>query len=102
VCATIDFAKGTCNLKLQIDENKAFIKHGMTGSVEISGRNVRGVNRGVLALPANYVLREKDGDFVLVQTGKNIEKTKVETVAIGERWRSVKNLPEGTRIVLPR
>ena len=102
VCATIDFAKGTCNLKLQINEDKAFIKHGMTGSVEISGRNVRDVNRNVLALPSNYVLREKDGDFVLVQTGKSIEKTKVETVAIGERWLSVKNLPEGTRIVLPK
>ena len=102
VCATIDFAKGTCNLKLQIDENKAFIKHGMTGSVEISGRNVRGLNRDVLALPANYVLHEQEGDFVLVQKGKNIEKTKVEIVAIGERWLSIMNLPEGTRIARPR
>jgi HlyD family secretion protein len=102
VCATIDFAKGTCNLKLQIDENKVFIKHGMTGSVEISGKNVTDVNRNVLALPANYVLHEKEGDFVLVQKGKSIEKTKAETVAIGERWLSIKNLPEGTRIMLPR
>jgi len=102
VCATIDFAKGTCNLKLQIEENKAFIKHGMTGSVEISGRNVSNVNRNVLALPANYVLREKEGDFVLVQTGKGIEKTRVETSPIGEKWLSVRNLPEGTRIMLPR
>ena len=102
VCATIDYAKGTCNLKLQIEENKAFIKHGMTGSVEIAGRNISGLNRNVLALPANYVLRENEGDFVLVQTGTGIEKTRVEATPIGEKWLNVRNLPEGTRIVLPR
>jgi HlyD family secretion protein len=102
VCATIDYAKGTCNLKLQIEENKAFIKHGMTGSVEIAGRNVRDLNRNVLALPAKYVLREPEGDFVLVQTATGIEKTRVEATPIGEKWLNVRNLAEGTRIVLPR
>lgn len=44
VCSIIDYAKGTCNLKMQIAENKPFIKHGMTGSVEISGKKIRNVN----------------------------------------------------------
>jgi HlyD family secretion protein len=102
VCSTIDFAKGTCNLKLQITEDKAFIKHGMTGSVEISGKKIRGVNVNVLALPSKYILREKEGNFVLVQTAKNIEKTAVEFYPIGEKWVSVRNIPEGARIVLPK
>jgi hypothetical protein len=102
VCSTIDYAKGTCNLKLQIQENKAFIKHGMTGSVEISGKKIRNVNIHVLALPSKYILREEGGNFVLVKTAKNIEKTAVEFNPIGEKWVAVRNIPEGSRIVLPK
>jgi HlyD family secretion protein len=102
VCSIIDYAKGTCNLKLQIAENKPFIKHGMTGSVEISGKKVAGVNVHVLALPSKYILREKEGNFVLVGTDNKVEKRAVEFNPIGEKWVSVKNIPEGTRIALPK
>jgi multidrug resistance efflux pump len=101
VCSVIDFAKGTCNLKLQVMESRPFIKHGMTGSVEIAGKKTAGVNAGVLALPAKYVLREKGGDFVLVRKGGESVKTALEFTPIGETWVSVTNLPAGTRIVLP-
>lgn len=101
VCSVIDFAKGTCNLKLQVAENKPFIKHGMTGSVEIAGKRTPGVNVNVLALPAKYILREKEGDFVLVGNGRSREKTAVEFSPIGEKWVRVSNIPEGTRIALP-
>jgi HlyD family secretion protein len=102
VCSTIDFAKGTCNLKLQIKEDKAFIKHGMTGSVEISGKKIAGVNVHVLALPSAYIVREDGRSFVLVEKGKTIEKTALEFNPIGEKWVSVKNLPEGSRILPPK
>ena len=102
VCSTIDYAKGTCNLKLQIRENKPFIKHGMTGSVEISGKKLDGLNVNVLALPSTYLLREKAGNFVWVKTGRTITRTAVEFTPIGEKWVSVKNLPAGTRIALPK
>jgi HlyD family secretion protein len=102
VCSVIDFAKGTCNLKLQVMENKSFIKHGMTGSVEISGKRMENVNVNVLALPAKYILRGKEGNFVLVRKSGNNEKTAVEFTPIGEKWVSVKNIPEGSRIALPR
>jgi HlyD family secretion protein len=102
VCSTIDYAKGTCNLKLQIKENKAFIKYGMTGSVEISGKKIKNVNLDVLALPSKYILREKDGNFVLIETNKTTEKVTVEFNPIGEKWVSVSNIPEGSRIVLPK
>ena len=102
VCSTIDFAKGTCNLKLQIIENRTFIKHGMTGSVEISGKRINAVNVRVLALPSRYVIRGNDGNFVLVKKDDGIEKTRVEFIAIGEKWVSVTNIPEGSRIVLPK
>ena len=102
VCSVIDYAKGTCNLKLQVAENKAFIKHGMTGNVEISAKKIKNVNLNVLALPTEYILREKGGNFVLVQTGGKTEKTAVEFTPIGEKWVSVRNIAEGTRIARPK
>ena len=101
VCSVIDFAKGTCNLKLQVAEDRPFIKHGMTGSVEISGKRMTGVNVNVLALPVKYIRRENGGSFVLVQKGRAREKTALEFTPIGEKWVSVKNLSAGTRIALP-
>jgi multidrug resistance efflux pump len=101
VCSVIDFAKGTCSLKLQVEENRPFIRHGMTGSVEIAGKKTEGVNANVLALPTAYILHGEGGDFVLVKKGGSSEKTALEFAAIGEKWVSVRNLPEGTRIVLP-
>ena len=101
VCSVIDFAKGTCNLKLQVMENRPFIKHGMTGSVEISGKKIANVNARVLALPAKYIRREKEGAFVMVKQGGASIKTRVEFTPIGEKWVSVSNIPEGTRIVMP-
>jgi HlyD family secretion protein len=102
VCSTIDYAKGTCNVKLQVEEDRPFIKFGMTGSVEISGRSTPGVNAGVLALPVEYVLRQAEGNFVLLRAAGRIEKRAVECTPIGEKWVSVRNLPEGSRVVLPK
>ena len=102
VCSTIDYAKGTCNLKLQIKENRPFIKHGMTGSVEISGKKLEGLNVNVLALPATYIQREKEGNFIWVKTGRTIARKAVEFTPIGEKWVSVKNIPEGSKIALPK
>jgi HlyD family secretion protein len=102
VCSVINFAKGTCNLKLQVMENRPFIRHGMTGSVEIAGKRIKNVNVNILALPSQYLLRGKEGNFVWVKKGGAIEKTAVEFTPIGEKWVSVKNIPEGSRIALPR
>ncbi|MBN2346522.1 MAG: HlyD family efflux transporter periplasmic adaptor subunit [Candidatus Aminicenantes bacterium] len=101
VCSVIDLDKGTCGLRLQVEEERPFIKHGMTGSVAIRGKRRAGVNAGVLALPARYVLREDGGSYVLLRRGRGIEKTALEFTAIGEKWVSVRNLPEGARIALP-
>lgn len=101
VSSVIDLDKGTCGLKLQVEEERPFIKHGMTGSVEIAGIKVAGLNAGVLALPARYIIRGNDGNFVLVRQGGKNEKTALEFTPIGEKWVSVRNLPEGARIALP-
>jgi hypothetical protein len=74
----------------------------MTGNVEISGKRIKDVNVNVLALPSEYILREKQGSFVLVKTAQGVEKTAVEFNPIGEKWVSVKNIPDGAKIVLPR
>jgi len=70
--------------------------------VEISGKKTENVNLNVLALPTEYILREKGGNFVLVQTGGKTEKTALDFNPIGEKWVSVRNLPEGTRIARPK
>lgn len=101
VCSVVDFAKGTCTLKIRVDENRPFIKHGMTGTVEIIGKKREKVNANVLALPARYLDRDTQGDFVWIRTGGKRIRTAVEVIPIGEKWVSVTNLPEGTRITLP-
>ena len=60
------------------------------------------ININVLALPSKYIVREKTGNFVLVQVNKKTEKVPVEFNTIGEKWVSVKNIPEGSRIMLPK
>jgi hypothetical protein len=70
--------------------------------VEISGKKIANVNAHVLALPAKYIQRGKEGNFVMVQKGGAGIKTAVEFTPIGEKWVSVRNIPEGSRIVLPK
>lgn len=101
VCSIVDLDKGTCGLKLQVTGERPFIKHGMTGSVEIISRKKAGVNAGVLALPARYIVRANGGSFVLLRRGGGVEKTTLEFSPIGEKWVSVRNLSEGARIALP-
>lgn len=102
VCSVIDFAKGTCTLRLQVVDDQPFIKHGMTGSVEIVGKRRPGVNVGVLALPAEYVVREAGGHFALLVDGRTLRKVAVTFTPIGEKWVSVTNLGEGTRLARPQ
>lgn len=101
VCSLIDLDKGTCLLKLRVEEGGPFIRHGMTGSVEVRGRRVPGLNAGVLALPSRYVVREGGAGFVLLRKGGGVERTALEYAPIGEKWVAVRNLPEGARIALP-
>lgn len=101
VCAVIDLAKGTCRLKIEVTENRAFIKHGMTGIVEIIGKKKKNVNEDVLALPTRFLIRSPRGNFVMVMNEKDVERQMVTIVPIGEKWVNVTNLPEGTRIALP-
>lgn len=101
VCSVIDMDKGTCELKIQVAEERPFIKHGMTGSVEIAGRKIAGVNAGVLALPARYLIRDRGGAVVLLHGKQGLARTPVEFTPIGEKWVSVRNLPEGAQVALP-
>ena len=87
VCAVIDLDKGTCSLKLQVAADRPFIKHGMTGSVEIAGKRLAGVNVAVLALPTRFLLRENGAGFVLVRRGRSTVKTAVAFSAIGYAYR---------------
>ena len=74
----------------------------MTGNAEITGKKIENVNVNVLALPSKYIIREKAGNFLLVKTEKRTDKMPAEFNTIGEKWVSLKNIPEGSRIVLPK
>jgi len=101
VCSVIDLDKGTCGLKIQLEGERPFIKHGMTGSVEIAGKKIAGVNADVLALPTRYILRGQGEAHVLLRGKKGLAKTLVEFTPIGEKWVSIRNLPAGARVALP-
>lgn len=102
VCTVIDLDKGTCRLKLRVEEDKPFIRHGMTGSAEVRGRRVPGLNAGVLALPSRYVARDNGAAFVLLRRGGSVGRAALEYAPIGEKWVAVRNLPEGARIAPPK
>ena len=102
VRAVVDLDKGTCGLKLRVTGEYPFIRHGMSGSVEITARKVAGLNAGVLALPARYLVRGPGEPQVLLRGGRGLVRTPVTIVPIGEKWVGVRNLPEGARIALPR
>jgi HlyD family secretion protein len=97
VCSTIDKEKGTCEIRLEIKENYDFIKHGMTGNSEIQVAKYKQVK----AIPARFVKKLKDGDYVYKWNGKTTEQEKVTGIRIGERWMIPDDINDGTMILDP-
>ena len=95
VCASIDTAKGTCNLKLVIKDRKPFIKHGMTGSAEIHA----GSFKQVLAVPSRFVGVEGRDLFCFIKEKESMKKTSISAKQVGEKYYIAENIPEGTVLV---
>ncbi|NLJ76375.1 MAG: efflux RND transporter periplasmic adaptor subunit [Peptococcaceae bacterium] len=91
----IDEQKGTCLLRLAIENGKRYIRHGMVADVEI----LTEPNRQVLALPKQFIDYSEKTPFVWVlQKGKAV-KTPVTYINVGERWVIIENLPEDTLVL---
>jgi HlyD family secretion protein len=97
VCALIDSQKGTCNLKFEVKENKSYIKYGMSGTAEINA----GFYKQKLALPSRFVERKDGAAYAWCWNGKIAERIKLDYGQLGEQWIVVKNLTNGTKIILP-
>jgi HlyD family secretion protein len=97
VCTNIDMAKGTCNLKLEIKEEKKFIKYGMTGNAEIFSAKYG----KVLGIPSRFVGRTNGDAFVKVIDNGKLTTEKLDYTIVGEKWVIAKNIKENSILVLP-
>ena len=95
VCTEVDKEKNTCEIRLQILDDAPFIRHGMTGSAEILAKRYEKVR----AVPARFVKKAPDGNFVWVWENNQARLVEVQTIAVGERWVIIESLPESTIVV---
>lgn len=91
----IDEQKGTCLLRLAVENEKHYIRHGMAADVEI----LTEPNRQVLALPKQFIDYSEKAPFVWVSQRGRAVKTPVAYIDVGERWVIMKNLPEDTLVL---
>lgn len=91
VCTEIDKERSTCELRVEILEDKPFIKSGMAGKVEILAETYE----DALAVPSRFVKRDEGGDFVWVWDGRRAELRKAAFRPVGERWVILDALPGG-------
>ena len=92
LCTEVDKQKGTCELRLEIRDPAVFIKHGMTGSVEIFAEKFSQIP----AVPSRFVRKQNGGDAVCVWDGKKAILVSVTVKPIGERWKILDSVKEGS------
>lgn len=97
ICTDINTEKGTCRVRLVLNQKQEFIKFGMTGTAEITAADFR----QVLAVPAKYIERSPEGSFVWQWDGRQAVRQSVFPKSVGERWAIVGNLSAGAKILLP-
>ncbi len=91
VCSEVDKAKNTCELRVELSEDKPFVKSGMAGRVEITAATFERAP----AVPAKFVKKGAGGPFVWVWSGRRAALVKAAVRPVGERWVLVDGLPEG-------
>lgn len=97
ISPAIDTEKGTCTLKLEVLDPKPYIKHGMSGDIEIYGQKYSEVP----GIPSQFLTRTPTGNQVIVWTGKRAEIRSVQGKAVGEKWLIAANVPAGTILLRP-
>jgi HlyD family secretion protein len=92
VCPDVDKAKNTCELRVELSEDKPFVKSGMAGRVEILAAEFERAP----AVPAKLVKKGAGGPFVWVWKGRKAALVKAAARPVGERWALLDGFPEGT------
>jgi len=91
VCAEVDKEKNTCELRIEIKDDKPFLRPGMAGRAEILAARYEKAP----ALPAKFVKKAPGGSFVWVWDGRRAEKRQASFKPVGERWVLAEGLPAG-------
>jgi HlyD family secretion protein len=91
VCSEVDKAKNTCEIRVELSEDKPFVKSGMAARVEITAAKFERAP----AVPAKFVKKGAGGPFVWVWSGRRAALVKAAARPVGERWALLDGLPEG-------
>ena len=82
VCSEVDKERNTCELRIEIPRDVAFIKSGMAGKAEILAAKYE----KTLALPARFVKTDAGRPSVWTWDGRKAERTPAAIRPVGERW----------------
>ncbi len=82
VCSEVDKERNTCELRVEIPRDVAFIRSGMAGKAEILAARYE----KALALPARFVKRDAGKPYVWTWDGRRAERVVASIRPVGERW----------------
>lgn len=91
VCSAVDKERNTCELRVEIPRDVAFIKSGMAGKAEILAAKYE----KILALPSRFVKRDAGRPHIWTWDGRKAERVGAEIRPVGERWALVNGFAEG-------
>lgn len=95
VCAEVDKERNTCELRIELQENKTFLRPGMAGKAEILAARYEQAP----ALPAKFVKKGPGGPFVWIWDGARAGKRQASFKPVGERWVLAEGLPAGATVL---
>ena len=91
VCSEVDKERNTCELRIEIPRDVAFIKSGMAGKAEILAAKYE----KALALPSRFVKRDAGRPYVWTWDGRSAERVGAAARPVGERWVLLDGFAEG-------
>jgi multidrug resistance efflux pump len=95
ICTEVDRERNTCELRVEIKEEKPFIKPGMAGKAEILAEAYTNVQ----AVPSRFIKTDASGNRVWLWNGEAAELRTVTARSVGERWAILEGLPEGSQLL---
>jgi multidrug efflux pump subunit AcrA (membrane-fusion protein) len=97
VSPQVDVQKGTCLVRAEIREQRPYLRHGMTGSIQIAAGRF---NR-VLAVPSQFIEKTPRGAFVWFWEDGAARRVRADFRQVGERWAILNNIAERDVLLLP-
>lgn len=95
VCAEVDKERNTCELRIELQETKPFLRPGMAGRAEVLAARYEQAP----ALPAKFVKKGPGGPFVWIWEAGRAGKRQASFKPVGERWVLAEGLPAGATVL---